>query len=99
MSNDPKDKGAGKLHERAFGPAADAFGKEVAPLGKEAGVVVNKVGSMLIKGVAGTVYGIEQVAEWVKNAVADGFRYATSLQYKNSVQTKSNGCSEVQLFQ
>jgi hypothetical protein len=60
----------GKIADRALGPAADAFGREVEPLGKEAGAVVLKVGRLLVSGLDGTVYGIGQVANWMRDAVA-----------------------------
>jgi hypothetical protein len=65
----PPAGGRGKLRERALGPAADEFGQEIAPVGKEAGVVAVKVGRLLLGMVDGTVYGIEQVGTWLRDAV------------------------------
>jgi hypothetical protein len=64
----------GAIAQRALGPAADEFGQEVKPLGKEAGAVAVKVGRLLISGLHGTVYGIEQVAGWMRDAVAKRLR-------------------------
>jgi hypothetical protein len=66
-----KSKGTGKLSERAFGPAADEFGKEVAPLGREAGAIALTAGRLLLGVVGGTVYGMEQVGNWLKGAVGE----------------------------
>jgi hypothetical protein len=60
----------GKLIERALGPAADSFGRQIAPLGKEAGAVANQVGRLLLETVSGVVYGIEHISSWVRDAVS-----------------------------
>jgi hypothetical protein len=71
MTKRPKneDKKPG-LPTRALGEAADNFGKEVAPLGRELGVVAVKVGRLLISGIDKSVYGVERVAEWMRDEVA-----------------------------
>jgi hypothetical protein len=61
----------GKLVERAFGPAADEFGKELAPLGQETGAVSIKVGRMLLAPVRGLVTGLETVGTWLREAVVE----------------------------
>jgi hypothetical protein len=69
-----KRKGAhktkkGTVAQSAFGPAAVNFGKELAPLGKEAGAVTLKVGRLLIGLVDKAVYGVEDVSIWLREAV------------------------------
>lgn len=59
------------LANKALGPAAEEFGKELAPVGKELGVVTAKVGNMLIKGLAASVYGLEQIGDWIKTEVSE----------------------------
>jgi hypothetical protein len=44
--------GTGTLRNRAFGPAANEFGKELVPVGKELGIVSAKVSRMLISGLS-----------------------------------------------
>jgi hypothetical protein len=61
--------GRGKLPERALGPAADEFGKELAPLGKELGEVSLKVGRMLLLPIKGLVGGLERIGAWLGAAV------------------------------
>ncbi len=68
--NNEAGKLARGLGEKALGPAADEFGKELAPVGKELGVVVAKVSRMLISGLSGSVYGLEQVGGWIKEQVS-----------------------------
>jgi Abortive infection alpha len=63
--------GKGKLIERALGPAADEFGRELAPLGQETGVVSLKVGRMLLAPIRGLVTGLETVGEWLHEAITD----------------------------
>jgi hypothetical protein len=60
----------GDLKARAFGEAADAFGKEVAPLGPRAGELAFRVGNLLLDVLEGTVYGVEQVSAWLREAIA-----------------------------
>ena len=56
--------------QRAFGPAAERFGKEVAPLGTELGIVSARVGRLLISGLQKSVYGFEQIGAWIEKSVA-----------------------------
>ncbi len=56
-----KSNASEKLSERALGPAADAFGQEVAPAGRDAGKLVRKIFSPL----AALVWGIDRIEEWV----------------------------------
>lgn len=65
-----KPKSGGKLSERALGPAADAFGKKIAPIGDDAGEVAVRAGKLLISAVSGAVYGLEVVGEWLRGAIA-----------------------------
>lgn len=60
-----------KLKDRALGPAADEFGKELAALGKDAGQAFALVGSRLAGMVRGLVYGGDLVWEWLKDAAAE----------------------------
>lgn len=62
-------RGRGKLLERGLGPAADEFGKELAPLGKELGEVSLKVGRMVLSPIRGLVGGLERVAKWLVDAL------------------------------
>lgn len=62
--------GKGNLRNRAFGNAADAFGKEIVPLGPRAGALTTRVGNHLLTMLEGSVYGLEKVGEWLKNRVS-----------------------------
>src|SRR4051812_38379250 len=66
-----KSSGAAKVNlaGRAFGPAADAFGKELVPLGREAGTLTAKIGGHLLSSLNGVVYGVDHVAVWLRDAV------------------------------
>ncbi len=66
----PKNNTVSKLGERAFGPAADSFGKEIVPLAQELGALTNIVGQRLVRGLAFAVYGMDQVGSFVREAVA-----------------------------
>jgi Abortive infection alpha len=61
--------GRGKLSQRALGPAADEFGKKLAPLGKELGEVSLKVGQMLLRPIKGLVGGLESIGAWLGAAI------------------------------
>ena len=50
-SKPPSDKGT--VAQRALGPAADKFGRAVAPLGKEVGEESVKVGRILLSAIKG----------------------------------------------
>jgi hypothetical protein len=62
--------GKGTLAQRALGPAADKFGRELAPLGKEAGEVGVKVGRMLLSAIKGMVWGFDRIALWLEAAIS-----------------------------
>jgi hypothetical protein len=71
----PNENPTGRtVADKAFGPAAEQFGKELAPVGRELGVVTAKVSRMLISGLSGTVYGLEQVGDWIKAQVSERLR-------------------------
>jgi hypothetical protein len=61
--------GRGKLRERALGPAADEFGKELAPFGREVGDVSLKVGRMLLRPIKGLVGGLNRIGAWLEAAL------------------------------
>jgi hypothetical protein len=63
--------GHGKVAERAFGPAADAFGTELAPVGQKVGVIAVRVSELLLRGIEPAVYGLERASDWIKQAVAE----------------------------
>jgi abortive infection alpha-like protein len=60
----------GRTLDRALGPAADEFGKAVAPLGQRAGKLTEYVGGKLLGMLEHSVYGIASVAEWVRAEVS-----------------------------
>jgi Abortive infection alpha len=60
--------------QRAFGSAADNFGKEIAPVGKELGIVTAKVARLLISGLDKSVYGLETVGAWIQEKVSERLR-------------------------
>ena len=65
-----KKEGNKTVAQSAFGPAAEQFGKEIAPVGKELGVVTEKVARLLISGLNKSVYGLEAIGEWMRDAVS-----------------------------
>jgi Abortive infection alpha len=64
-------KGLGEAAGKALTPAADEFGKEIAPLGKRAGQLTNRVGILLIRALEPLVYGLEKSADWIEEAVTE----------------------------
>lgn len=71
MPTNPKARGqSGKPLARAIGPAADEFGKAVAPLGERAGKLTMYVGGKLLGMLEQSVFGVERVAEWVRTEVS-----------------------------
>jgi hypothetical protein len=50
--------------------SAEQFSKEIAPVGKELGVVTAKVARLLISGLDKSVYGLEAIGEWMRDAVS-----------------------------
>ena len=71
MPKKRKTSGAGKVVEDALGPAAKNFGKEIAPLGKSAGALTNRVGQLLLRSLGNLVYGLEKAEEYIKEALAN----------------------------
>src|SRR6266446_4863463 len=65
------DKYNRTVAQRAFGPAAEEFGKEIAPVGKDLGIVTAKVGRMLVSGLEKSVYGLEQIGAWIQKRVSE----------------------------
>lgn len=65
-----KKVASGKLSERAFGPLVDNFGKEIAPLGMEAGAIAVTVGRMLLKPLQKMVTGLPAIGNWLQAAIA-----------------------------
>src|ERR1700737_1716649 len=61
--------GKGTVAQRALGPAADKFGRAIAPLGKEAGEVSVKVGRILLSAIEGMVWGLDRIGEWLGAAI------------------------------
>lgn len=66
-----KRTGSAKVSERAFGPAAEAFGKELVSTGAKAGALTARVGDLLIKALEPLVYGLERAGEWIAKAVSE----------------------------
>jgi hypothetical protein len=65
----PPNAGDGKLLGRALGPAADGFGKAIAPLGAEAGAATLKAGRFLISTVGDAVLGMGRAWDWLAEAL------------------------------
>jgi len=65
-----KQSSKGTLRAKAFGPAAEAFGKEITPLGTEGGQLTTRAGRvMLLRPITGIVWTLEQFADWVERKV------------------------------
>jgi len=64
-----KNAAKGRLVERAFGPAADAFGKAIKPVGREVGQVTRLAVRALLRAVAGRVWKYDQIRGWIENTV------------------------------
>lgn len=58
------------LAKDALGPAARGFGQEIAPLGKEAGVLVVRTVRLALNLAGGVVWGLERVSDFVKQEVS-----------------------------
>jgi hypothetical protein len=65
-----KKVAGGKLYKRAFGPLVDNFGKEIAPLGTDAGAIAVTVGRMLLNPLKKTVAGLPAIGDWLRAAIA-----------------------------
>jgi Abortive infection alpha len=68
-TNDSIDENR-KLKGRAFGPAADEFGKALAPLGTEIGSTATLVGTRLTGAINGLVFGYDAISEWLQRAIS-----------------------------
>jgi hypothetical protein len=67
----PKREAKSKpLKQRALAPAADEFGRALAPLGKAAGEVAGLVGDRLLSGVRNLVYAYDTVGTWLRDEIA-----------------------------
>ena len=64
-------KGLDETVGKALSPAADEFGKEIAPLGKKAGQLTSRVGILLIRALEPLVYGLEKSADWIEKTVTE----------------------------
>jgi Abortive infection alpha len=60
----------GTVAQRALGPAADKFGRAVAPLGKEVGEESVKVGRILLSAIKGMVWGLDRIGVWLGAAIS-----------------------------
>jgi Abortive infection alpha len=58
------------LVSKALGPAAEDFGNEIRPIGKEVGALTLRATRALLKPVGGLVWGFEKVEEWITASVA-----------------------------
>jgi abortive infection alpha-like protein len=67
----PKSGGMQRVAEEAFTPAATEYGKELVPLGKEAGALTTRVGLLLLKPLGALVYGLERVWASIEKDVAE----------------------------
>jgi hypothetical protein len=67
----PGLKGLDEAAGKALTPAAEGFGKEIAPLGQRAGQITNRVGALLIRALEPLVYGLEKSADWIEKAVSE----------------------------
>lgn len=65
-----EDEGDKTLTQTALGRAASEFGRELEPLGKEAGEVVVRAVRVGLHAVSGFVWAFEQIADFVEKAVA-----------------------------
>ncbi len=64
-------KGLDEAAGKALSPAAEEFGKEIAPLGKKAGQLTSRVGILLIRALEPLVFGLEKSADWIEKAVTE----------------------------
>jgi hypothetical protein len=60
----------GRVLSKAFGPAAEEFGEELRPVGREVGAVAVRATRALLKPVGGLVWGFEKVEEWIAESIA-----------------------------
>lgn len=76
MSDDDVDKdqsesSADKLKIKAFGPAADAFGKEIAPIGERGGKLLNRITQVMFDVVEGLPGRCRLAVHWLAARVEE----------------------------
>lgn len=71
QADDPEKANKRGLPDKALGDAAEAFGKEIAPLGTKAGALALRIGDLLIRALEPLVYGLEKSADWIQKAVSE----------------------------
>jgi hypothetical protein len=59
----------GNLHDRALGKAADEFGKEIAPLGREIADVTARTVRLALRGLSDVITGAERIYDWMEAAL------------------------------
>lgn len=65
-ADDDKNQGSSnKLEVKAFGPAADAFGKELAPLGERGGKLLNRIGQVMFDVIEGLPGRCRVAVHWL----------------------------------
>lgn len=75
MSEDPSEQDKSKaksqgLLGRALGEASDNFGRELAPVGVEAGKVAARATNALLKTASAAIWGYEKIQDWIEGKVA-----------------------------
>jgi len=65
----PRSRARKKLRSEAFGPAAEEFGDEIRPLGREIGALTVRTVRALLKPVGAMVWAFEKVEEWISTTV------------------------------
>ena len=72
MAADEGEDGPGaSLRDRALGKAADEFGTEIAPLGREAGAVSARAVRLALRGLSHVISGAERVYDWIEASVME----------------------------
>jgi hypothetical protein len=61
----------GSLTIRAVGPAAESFGREIAPLGERGGILATRVGHLILDAADFGVRRIEKVADYLRKSVSE----------------------------
>ena len=64
-------KGVDEAVGKALSPGAEAFGREVVPLGQKAGEFTNRVGILLIRTLEPLVFGWGRIADWLEKSISD----------------------------
>jgi Abortive infection alpha len=70
-SSPPAVGTGGRLADRAFGKAADDFGKEIAVLGREAGTVAVRTVRLALRALSDVITGAERVYDWMEAALVE----------------------------